>query len=67
VSPLQIGLFVVIVGVVGVAFTVATVVAVSEQLFTVAITVYVPLLAVVAFSMLGFCVLDVYELGPVQL
>jgi hypothetical protein len=39
VLPLQTGLFVVIAGVAGVACTVAAVVAVSEQLFTVAITV----------------------------
>ena len=49
------------------AFTVTVVVPADEvQLFTVAVTEYVPPFAVVALAMVGFCRLEVKPLGPVQ-
>ena len=53
------------VGVAGLAFTVTLVVpAVDVQLFTVAVTEYVPDIAVVALAMVGFCRLEVNPFGP---
>jgi hypothetical protein len=55
------------VGVVGVALTVTLVVPAGElQVPTVTMTEYVPLLAVVAFAMVGFCRVEVNAFGPVQ-
>ena len=57
----------VMVGVEGIAFTVADVVA-AELVHpsTVTVTLYVPVAAVVALVMLGFCSDDVKLLGPVH-
>ena len=55
------------VGVEGIALTVADVVAaLLVHPFTVTVTLYVPVAAVVAFVMLGFCNDDVKLLGPVH-
>ena len=40
--------------------------AIEEHPFTVAVTEYVPLAAVVALGMVGFCTFEVKPLGPVQ-
>jgi hypothetical protein len=50
------------------SFTVAVVVPAAEpQLLTVAITLYRPEAATVAFTMVGFCAVEVNPFGPVQL
>jgi hypothetical protein len=52
----------------GVAFTVATVEPAAEaQPLTVIVTLYVPLAAVVALAIDGFCELELNPFGPVQL
>jgi hypothetical protein len=57
----------VIVGDVGLAFTVTVVVPADEvQPLTVAVTEYVPDIAVVALAIVGFCRLDVKPFGPVH-
>lgn len=54
-------------GVAGIAFTVTTVVATGLlQPFTVTVTEYVPVAAVVAFTILGFCEVDRNRFGPVH-
>jgi hypothetical protein len=55
------------VGVAGFAFTVTVVVPADEvQPLTVAVTEYVPDIAVVAFAIVGFCRLEVKLFGPVH-
>ena len=67
VLPAQIGLLLDAVGAAGIPFTVTrTVPAMPVQPATVAVTEYVPLAAVVAPAMLGFCVEDVKLFGPVH-
>jgi hypothetical protein len=68
VVPAQIGLLLDAVGAAGVGFTVTlTVPATLVQPFTVTVTEYVPLAAVVTLVMDGVCDVEVNELGPVQL
>lgn len=68
VFPVQTGLLLPAVGVAGIGFTVTAVVpATLVHPAKVAVTEYVPLAAVVAPVMVGFCVVDVNEFGPVQL
>jgi hypothetical protein len=67
VLPAQIGELLAAVGAPGMGFTVtATVPAGPVHPATVAVTEYVPVAAVVAEAMLGFCVAEVKLLGPVQ-
>ena len=67
VEPVQTGVLLVAVGVAGIAFTVTVEVpAALVQPFTVTVTLYVPLIAVVAEGRVGFCVVDEKEEGPVQ-
>jgi hypothetical protein len=55
------------VGVAGAALTVTLVVPAAElQVPTVTMTEYVPLLAVVALAIVGFCRFEVKEFGPVH-
>ena len=55
------------VGAVGFAFTVAEVVpGALVQPLTVTVNVYVPLAAIVAFGIVGFCKAEVKPFGPVQ-
>jgi hypothetical protein len=63
--PVQIGEFEPAV-VVGAAFTVTFTVEVEEQPFAVTVTVYVPLAAVVAEAIVGFCNAEVNPFGPLQ-
>ena len=65
--PTQTGLVPEATGVIGVEFTVAfTVPAILEQPFTVIISEYVPLAALVAPGMLGFCAADENPFGPLH-
>lgn len=58
--PAHTGLLLLAVGVAGVRFTVATVVAAAEvHPFSVAVTLYVPDMEVVELLIIGFCVVDV--------
>jgi hypothetical protein len=55
------------VGALGIGLTVTVVVpAVEVQPLTVAVTEYVPDIAVVAFAIVGFCRLEVKLFGPVH-
>ena len=68
VDPAQIGPLFDAVGVAGIALTVAVVdPAGLVHPFTVIVTLYVPVAAVVAFVIVGFCKADVNPFGPVQL
>ena len=68
VDPAQIGPLLDAVGVAGIAFTVAVVdPAALVHPLTVIVTSYVPVAAVVAFVIVGFCKADVNPFGPVQL
>ena len=68
VDPAQIGPLFDAVGVAGIALTVAVVdPAALVHPFTVTVTLYVPVAAVVAFVIEGFCKADVNPFGPVQL
>src|SRR5204863_139146 len=68
VDPAQIGPLLDAVGVVGIEFTVAVVdPAALVQPLTVTVTLYVPLAAVVAFVIEGFCSEELNPFGPVQL
>jgi hypothetical protein len=68
VEPAHTGLLLEAVGAEGFAFTVIlTVPAELVQPFTVAVTEYVPVAAVVALVMEGFCEFEVKLFGPVQL
>ena len=51
---------------VGKVFTVTAVLDVLVQPFAVTVTVYVPLIVVVAFVRMGFCNADVYPPGPLH-
>ena len=67
VAPAQYGPPLLAVGVCGFAFTVTVVVpAVELQPLTVAVTEYVPAIAVVALAIVGFCRLEVKLFGPVH-
>ena len=67
VLPVQTGLLLPAVGVAGIGFTVTAVVpATLVQPATVAVTEYVPLAAVVAPLIVGFCVVEEKEFGPVH-
>ena len=67
VPPAQYGPVFEAVGVLGVVLTTTLVVPAAElQLPTVTMTEYVPLLAVVALVIVGFCCVEVNEFGPVQ-
>ena len=67
VLPAQIGALLLAVGAPGIPFTVTvTVPADPPQPLTVPTTEYVPLAAVVAAGMVGFCEDEVNPLGPVQ-
>ena len=67
VEPAQIDPPVLAVGAEGIALTVAAVVAAEEvQPLTVAVTLYVPVIAVVALGRVGFWAVDVKLLGPVH-
>ena len=48
----------------GKGFTTAAIVAVAEQLLLVTVTVYVPLAAVAALVIVGFCSVEVKPFGP---
>ena len=66
-DPSQIGELLVTVGMVGVGFTVAIVVAAADiQPATVTVRLYVPDAAMVAFEMIGFCKALVNPFGPVH-
>jgi hypothetical protein len=68
VAPIHNGELLPAVGVAGIGFTTTvTVPAGPVQPFTVAVTEYVPLAATVAFTMDGFCDVEVNPFGPVQL
>ena len=68
VDPAQIGPLFDAVGVAGIAFTVAVVdPAALVHPLTVTVTLYVPVAAVVALVIKGFCKADVNPFGPVQL
>jgi hypothetical protein len=68
VDPSQTGLLLPAVGAAGIGLTVTlTVPAELAQPLTVAITLYSPVAAVVAFSIAGFCTAEVNPFGPVQL
>jgi len=67
VPPAQIGPLFAAVGVAGIALTVATVVPAADvQPATVTVTEYVPVAAVVAPTIVGFCKVELKALGPVQ-
>ena len=67
VPPSQYGPPLFAVGVLGIGLTVTVVVpAFDVHPFTVAVTEYVPLAAVVAPEMVGFCTFEVKPLGPVH-
>src|SRR5213594_2132854 len=67
VAPAQYGPVLVAVGALGIGLTVTGVVpAVEVQPLTVAVTEYVPAIAVVEFTMVGFCRLEVKPFGPVH-
>ena len=65
--PVQTGVLLDAVGVAGVALTTTAVVPTAEvQPFVVTVTLYVPLIAVVALAIVGFCRADVKLFGPVH-
>ena len=66
VPPAQIGPPFAAAGAGGSVFTVTPVLAAVEQPFTVAVTVYVPVTAVVMFESVGFWSEDVNPFGPVH-
>lgn len=67
VPPEQSGPLLEAVGAEGTAFTMATVVVRTElQPLAVAVTAYVPLLAVPELAMTGFCAVEVKPFGPVH-
>ena len=67
VVPSQYGPVLEAVGAVGIGLTVTVVVPATEvQPLTVAVTEYVPDIAVVALAMVGFCRVEVKPFGPVH-
>ena|ERR1035437_1143008 len=67
VAPIHIGLLLPTVGAAGVSFIVTAVVPADPvHPFTVAVTEYVPPAAVVAATIVGFCVADVKLFGPLH-